>query len=92
MLNNLVSNAIKFCESGSILITARYVRPPGCSSSSGGGGSVAVAVQDTGLGIPQHKLNTIFQPFEQVCAAACSTVVTWLFPAALHACAFVRAA
>jgi len=55
---NLLSNAAKFTERGTIRLQAR--------SSNG---SVAIAVADTGIGIPGDKLGLIFQEFEQVDAS-----------------------
>jgi signal transduction histidine kinase len=53
---NLVNNAIKFTEKGSIAIrAARHADA-----------SVMITVKDTGIGIPEDKLETIFQEFTQV--------------------------
>jgi len=55
ILRNLVSNALKFTEDGSIAI----------SLSKGRGRFLKIAVQDTGIGIPNDKLDTIFEKFTQ---------------------------
>ena len=52
---NLLSNAIKFTDSGSISVECEIT-----------GQSVFVRVRDTGRGIPQDKLQSIFEPFVQV--------------------------
>lgn len=52
LLQNLVSNAIKYTRSGSVLIGARRR-----------GSLVEIQVVDTGIGIPADKLNTVFQEF-----------------------------
>ena len=54
ILHNLISNAIKFTESGSVRVHARQRE-----------GLVEVSVSDTGLGIPEEKLDLIFESFEQ---------------------------
>jgi PAS domain S-box-containing protein len=55
ILMNLLSNAVKFTQEGSVTVTAR------CQN-----GMVTVAVADTGIGIPEDKLELIFEEFRQV--------------------------
>jgi two-component system, sensor histidine kinase and response regulator len=54
---NLISNAIKFTDSGSICVSC-------CLSDSSQ--FVEVLVQDTGIGIDQEYLSDLFQPFQRV--------------------------
>ena len=56
ILVNLLSNAIKFTPPGGRLIID-------CEAT---GRVVMMRVADTGIGIPQHKLDAIFEPFVQV--------------------------
>jgi PAS domain S-box-containing protein len=56
---NLLSNAAKFTARGSIRLEARAAN-----------GSVAIAVADTGIGIPADKLEVIFEEFEQADASS----------------------
>jgi signal transduction histidine kinase len=56
---NLLRNAAKFTEQGSIRLRAQASN-----------GSVAIAVADTGIGIPADKLGLIFEEFEQVDASS----------------------
>jgi signal transduction histidine kinase len=60
---NLLSNAVKFTGAGG-RIEIRMSAHPG-DGSHGGRGSVAIAVADTGVGIPAEKLEHIFEPFVQ---------------------------
>lgn len=53
---NLLSNAIKFTSEGQVSLTIDY-----CSQEKW-----AITVADTGIGIPSHKLETIFDEFHQV--------------------------
>ena len=55
MLNNLVANALKFTDKGSIKCTASFDEKGLC-----------LTVEDTGKGIPEEDLDRILQPFEQV--------------------------
>lgn len=59
VLMNLVSNAIKFTEEGSVSIAA--ARDP----YSGGGSTVRFAVSDTGIGLRPDQLKAVFEPFVQ---------------------------
>ncbi|MBU2552509.1 MAG: response regulator [Proteobacteria bacterium] len=67
VLRNLVSNAIKFTETGSVSI--RFGRPAaGIRLSRSGlaeGDCLAVAVRDTGIGIEPEKQGIIFEAFQQ---------------------------
>lgn len=52
---NLVGNALKFTESGSINVTIKPI----------GGSAMEFAVEDSGIGIPNSRLSSIFNEFEQ---------------------------
>jgi two-component system sensor histidine kinase/response regulator len=62
VLINLLGNAVKFTDSGEVVLTAR-------NHESGKSGQIAFAVSDTGIGIPCDKLNTIFEDFTQADAS-----------------------
>jgi CheY-like chemotaxis protein/anti-sigma regulatory factor (Ser/Thr protein kinase) len=61
VLNNLVSNAMKFTEQGEVCIEIRTERtyPDGTLE-------LRFDVRDTGIGIPEDKLNRLFKAFSQV--------------------------
>jgi two-component system, sensor histidine kinase and response regulator len=58
-LVNLVSNAIKFTKSGEIVIEVR------AQSAGNGDPMIYFEVRDTGIGIAEKTLDTLFQPFVQ---------------------------
>lgn len=58
LLLNLVGNAVKFTEQGSVLIVARV-------DLSSLPNQLVLEVRDTGIGISNDKLDAIFQPFVQ---------------------------
>ncbi|MEU6097236.1 HAMP domain-containing protein [Streptomyces sp. NPDC047079] len=66
ILRNLLSNAVKFTEQGSVELriepAADKEVPEGVVR---GGTIVAFRVKDTGIGIPQQQLETIFGAFQQ---------------------------
>ncbi len=53
ILANLISNAIKYTPQGGVQVLASRVHP----------GAVGIQVRDTGIGIPSHELDRIFDPF-----------------------------
>ncbi len=63
VLINLVSNAVKFTERGSVTL--------GLAVSPGAAGALALrfTVRDTGIGIAQSEIERVFEPFIQVAGA-----------------------
>lgn len=56
VLFNLLANAIKFTPAGSITVTA----------SRNDAQMIEISVEDTGVGIPEDQLETVFEAFHQV--------------------------
>ncbi|WP_425391456.1 ATP-binding protein [Ekhidna sp.] len=56
VLNNLLSNALKFTNEGSVELTVKPTKNKG----------ILFSVKDTGIGIPEDKLETIFESFKQI--------------------------
>ncbi|MGE4351761.1 MAG: cache domain-containing protein, partial [Bdellovibrionales bacterium] len=59
ILTNLIGNAIKFTEQGHVLIELE------ATVSSGHNVQLDISVSDTGIGIPEDKLEYIFEKFTQ---------------------------
>ncbi len=62
ILVNLVSNAVKFTDHGSIDVRVNFEKQSDSSSRI----TLIIEVQDTGVGIPKDKIEAIFKPFVQV--------------------------
>lgn len=58
VVTNILGNAVKFTETGHILISVQGRR-------RGETADVEIAIEDTGCGIPEEKLDSIFEAFEQ---------------------------
>lgn len=52
---NLIGNAIKFTDKGTVLVSAKKV-----------GSFTEISVTDTGIGMPEESLKSIFKSFEQI--------------------------
>jgi signal transduction histidine kinase/DNA-binding response OmpR family regulator len=59
ILNNLVSNALKFTTQGYVEVRAELLE------RGGGADTVRLSVKDTGIGIEPEAQKRLFQPFEQ---------------------------
>jgi PAS domain S-box-containing protein len=68
IVTNLVGNAIKFTDSGGVLVTVARSRA-GKRPMAKGDVDVAIAVEDTGIGIAPDALPALFSEFEQADAA-----------------------
>ncbi|MBN4081500.1 response regulator [bacterium AH-315-C07] len=62
ILTNLVGNAIKFTEKGGVVIEVNLI------TEEVGSCKIHFAVSDTGIGIPENKLEKIFESFTQASA------------------------
>lgn len=59
MIRNLLSNALKYTKTGKVLL--------GCKRRHG---KLSLEIWDTGIGIPKHELNAIFDEYHQLDNAA----------------------
>jgi signal transduction histidine kinase/CheY-like chemotaxis protein len=59
---NLMSNAVKFTQEGSVTLSAREVETPGSAE-------LHICVEDTGVGIAQENIARIFDSFQQADAS-----------------------
>ena len=61
ILTNLIGNAIKFTETGHVLI-----RVSGTAGENNADSHISIAVEDTGIGIPDNMLDQVFGEFNQI--------------------------
>jgi PAS domain S-box-containing protein len=59
VLVNLLANAVKFTDIGDVSMTVS-------SKANDKGHQILFRIADTGIGIPEDKINEIFEPFNQV--------------------------
>ena len=60
VLNNLVSNAIKFTNHGEVVVSIENA-----ATSPQGRQTLTVSVRDTGIGLTQEQIELLFHPFTQ---------------------------
>jgi signal transduction histidine kinase/DNA-binding response OmpR family regulator/HPt (histidine-containing phosphotransfer) domain-containing protein len=65
VLINLINNAVKFTERGSVSVHARLVE----GQDEDGKVALEFSVQDTGIGIPADRVDALFEAFTQVDAS-----------------------
>lgn len=59
ILNNLISNALKFTEKGEVIVFTEM------KMNNGSAVIIQFQIRDTGIGIPANKVETIFESFSQ---------------------------
>jgi two-component system sensor histidine kinase/response regulator len=65
ILTNLISNAIKFTDSGGVILVTVQEAPKSSDAAPGDEVVLAFSVKDTGTGIASEYLDLLFDPFSQ---------------------------
>ncbi len=71
ILLNLLGNAVKFTEKGDVLVAVKASQA-GAENSEGAGPKqyeLEFTIRDTGIGIPEDRMNRLFKSFSQVDAS-----------------------
>jgi two-component system, OmpR family, aerobic respiration control sensor histidine kinase ArcB len=70
LLNNILNNAVKFTNNGSIIFKAEldrdFCNPPEEKNNQEESLCVKISIKDTGIGIDKQKQKKLFQPFVQL--------------------------
>jgi signal transduction histidine kinase/DNA-binding response OmpR family regulator len=68
VLTNLVGNAVKFTETGHVMVEVNWadVKTDGPEDALSRRLALSIAVRDTGIGIPPEKIEAVFEKFSQV--------------------------
>ncbi|MEQ8308850.1 MAG: response regulator [Hoeflea sp.] len=68
VLTNLVGNAVKFTETGHVMVEVNWadVKTDGPEDAHSRRLALSIAVRDTGIGIPPEKIEAVFEKFSQV--------------------------
>ncbi len=66
VLINLISNAIKFTETGSIEVSVIIRKNSDINHSAANPDEIQFSIKDTGIGIPRDRLERLFKAFSQV--------------------------
>ncbi|MBV8895551.1 MAG: response regulator, partial [Acidobacteriaceae bacterium] len=69
VLTNLINNAVKFTEHGSIKVNVGAVHVPSDAHDEHGRCGLRIEVADSGVGIPPDRIDRLFQSFSQVDAS-----------------------
>lgn len=65
ILQNLIGNALKFTERGAVTVLVERPCQSSRTASDGTGDEVLIHVEDTGIGMSDSFVDTVFEPFVQ---------------------------
>ena len=68
ILMNLLNNSVKFTDDGEVILTIE-ARDPDNTPKVGESIQLSVSVRDTGIGIPEDRMDRLFKSFSQVDAS-----------------------
>ena len=65
ILINLLSNALKFTQTGSVYLYVEAISPPKEETDADEKTTLDFKIEDTGAGVAEEELNKLFEPFSQ---------------------------
>ncbi|MDF3054574.1 MAG: two component system histidine kinase, partial [Gammaproteobacteria bacterium] len=65
-LLNLISNALKFTETGHVKVKMNLIKKGSKAYKKGDEVTVQISIEDTGIGIPEDKFDIIFEHFSRL--------------------------
>lgn len=66
IMNNLISNGVKYTKEGSVKLKVGFTEDPHDDDSTERTGTLEISVSDTGIGIRNEDLESLFERFERL--------------------------
>ncbi len=66
IMNNLISNGIKYTKEGSVRVKAGFVEGQNSDDNGNEQGTIVISVEDTGIGIKEEDIGNLFMTFTRL--------------------------